>query len=62
MGGPAARGGIKKGDKVFSINGERITSSDYNSITSLIRSAGEEMSLLLTPKSDDVLQLSVSVS
>jgi hypothetical protein len=58
VGGPAARGGIKKGDKVFSINGERITSSDYNSITSLIRSAGEEMSLLLTPKSDDVLQLS----
>ena len=59
-GGPADRSRVKKGDKVFSINGERITSADFSSITSLIQSAGEEITLLLTPKSDDVLQLSVS--
>ena len=58
--GAAERVGIREGDKVFSIGGERITSASREDVVSLLKLQEEELVMVVCPKADDVLQLSVS--
>ena len=58
--GVAEQVGVREGDKVFSIGGERITSASHEGVVALLKMQVEELVMVLCPKSDDVLQLSVS--
>ena len=58
--GVAEQVGVREGDKVFSIGGERITSASREDVMALLKMQEEELVMVVCPKSDDVLQLSVS--
>ena len=58
--GAAEQVGLQVGDKVFSIGGERVTSASHEDVVSLLKLQEEELVMVVCPKSDDVLQLSVS--
>lgn len=58
--GAAQRVGVREGDKVFSIGGERITSASHEDVVALLKMQEEELVMVVCPKADDVLQLSVS--
>ena len=58
--GVAEQVGLRVGDKVFSIGGERVTNASHEDVVSLLKLQEEELVMVVCPKSDDVLQLSVS--
>ena len=57
---PAERAGLKEGDKIFSINSQRITNCNFSDLKVILDSIDDELSVVISPKTDDVLQSYVS--
>ncbi|XP_052258523.1 uncharacterized protein LOC127863158 isoform X3 [Dreissena polymorpha] len=56
-GGPAQLAGLNAGDRIISVNGEPVTGRSYGQVISLIQHTTSDLSLLVVPKEEDILQL-----
>ena len=56
-GGPAQQAGLNPGDRIISVNGEPVTGKSYGQVINLIQHSNSDLSLLVVPKDEDILQL-----
>lgn len=56
-GGPAHKAGLNAGDRIISVNGEPVTGKSYGQVINLIQQTTSDLSILVVPKEEDILQL-----
>merc|ERR1711944_192067 len=56
-GSSAQHSGLKKGDRVVSVNGEFIAGKSYAEVVQLIQSTKDHLQLSVVPQQDDILQM-----
>jgi C-terminal processing protease CtpA/Prc len=56
-GGPAQKAGLNAGDRIISVNGEPVTGKSYGQVINLIQQTTKDLSILVVPKEEDILQL-----
>ena len=61
-GGPAHLAGLNPGDRIISVNGEPVTGKSYGQVINLIQHSNSDLSLLVVPKDEDILQLVIFCS
>ncbi|XP_054986469.1 rho GTPase-activating protein 23 isoform X2 [Sorex araneus] len=58
--GPAHRAGLRTGDRLVKVNGERVIGKTYSQVIALIQNSDDTLELSIMPKDEDVLQLAYS--
>ncbi|XP_060566502.1 rho GTPase-activating protein 21-like isoform X4 [Ruditapes philippinarum] len=61
-GGPAQKAGLNAGDRIISVNGEPVTGKSYGQVINLIQQTTKDLSILVVPKEEDILQLAYQTS
>ena len=61
-GGPAHLAGLNPGDRIISVNGEPVTGKSYGQVINLIQHSNSDLSLLVVPKDEDILQLVICLT